>query len=102
MRRTGVVQGNAEWEAMKAARRNLNHDDAVWESDFLQKQYRSLWRSHMPPSPVDIYAVLRTLIQKRIPFVLTGATASAAGPAGQEARMTWTFWSRLGGTTAAR
>ena len=27
----------------------------------------------MPPSPVDLNVVLRTLIQKRIPFVLTGA-----------------------------
>jgi hypothetical protein len=58
---------------MKASRRNLLHDDAVQLSFFLQRQYRSLWSSQVPPSPVDLNVIMRTLIQKRIPFVLTGA-----------------------------
>lgn len=57
---------------MKAARRDLGHDAAVQESFFLQKQYRRQWWSHMP-SPVDLNVLLKTLIRKRIPFVLTGA-----------------------------
>jgi hypothetical protein len=61
------------WEAAKAARRNLAHDEAVQESFFLQRQFRSLWSSRMAPSPVDLNEVLRTLTQKKIPFVLTGA-----------------------------
>ncbi|HBI43982.1 MAG TPA: hypothetical protein DDY78_14200 [Planctomycetales bacterium] len=58
---------------MKATRRNLLHDDAVQLSDFLQRQYRSQWSNQVPPSPVDLNMILRTLTQKRIPFVLTGA-----------------------------
>ncbi len=73
MRRAGVMQGNAEWEAMKAARRNLSHDDAVQESAFLQRQYRMQWSNCVSPSPVDLNVILRMLTQKRIPFVLIGA-----------------------------
>jgi hypothetical protein len=62
-----------EWEAAKAARRNIGHNDAVQESFFLQKRVRSLWSSQMPESPVELNEVLRTLIQRKIPFVLTGA-----------------------------
>jgi hypothetical protein len=58
---------------MKGARRNLYHDDAVQEVAFLQRRYRSQWSGRVPPSPVDLNQLLRTLIQKRIPFVLTGA-----------------------------
>jgi hypothetical protein len=64
-----------EWEAMKAARRNIGHNDAVQESFFLQRQYRRLWSSRVAASPVDLNEVLRTLTQKKIPFVLTGAHA---------------------------
>jgi hypothetical protein len=64
-----------EWEAAKAARRNIGHNEAVQESFFLQKQFRSLWSSRMATSPVDLNQVLRTLQQKKIPFVLTGAHA---------------------------
>jgi hypothetical protein len=71
MRRANFISSDPAWEAMKAARRNLRHDDAVQMSFFLLKQYRSLWRSHVP-SPVDVYVILKTLRQKRIPFVLTG------------------------------
>ncbi|HJT78335.1 MAG TPA: hypothetical protein VJ739_14120 [Gemmataceae bacterium] len=61
------------WEAAKAARRNLGHDDAIQEVCFLQRQYRVQWSSHVPPSAVDLYTIVRTLTRKRIPFVLTGA-----------------------------
>jgi len=64
-----------EWEAAKAARRNLGHAEAIQESFSLQKQFRWQWRSNMPASPVELNQVLRTLTQKRIPFVLTGANA---------------------------
>jgi hypothetical protein len=73
MRRANFISSDPAWEAMKASRRNLRHDDAVQESFFLQKQYRWQWRSHMTPSPVELNEILKTLIQKRIPFVLTGA-----------------------------
>jgi hypothetical protein len=61
------------WEAMKAARRNLSHDEAVQEVWFLQRQYRRQWSDRMAASPVELYVVLRTLTKKRIPFVLIGA-----------------------------
>lgn len=73
MRRKGVVPSDPAWEAAKAARRNQAHDDAIQEVCFLQRQYRSLWSGRVPPSPVDLNVVLRTLTQKRIRFVLTGA-----------------------------
>src|SRR5438876_781302 len=64
-----------EWQARKAARRNISHGDAVQESFFLQRQFRQLWSSRMAVSPVDLNQVLRTLLKKRISFVLTGAHA---------------------------
>jgi hypothetical protein len=70
-----VVYSDPAWEAAKAARRNIDHNDAVQESFYLQKQFRSMWSSRMASSPVDLNEVLRTLIQKKIPFVLTGAHA---------------------------
>jgi hypothetical protein len=73
MRRAHVATTDPAWEAAKAARRNLRHDDAVQEVAFLQRQYRKQWSSRVPASPVDLYQLLRTLTQKRIPFVLTGA-----------------------------
>jgi hypothetical protein len=72
-RPAGALLGNPEWEAMKASRRNLRHDDAVRESAYLTKQYRDMWRSQIVASPVDLNQLLRTLAQKKIPFVLTGA-----------------------------
>jgi hypothetical protein len=72
-RRAGVVSSDPEWEAMKAARRNLGHDEAAQESEALAKQYREMWSDRLVSSPVDLNQILRTLIQKRIPFVLTGA-----------------------------
>jgi hypothetical protein len=68
-----VVSSDPAYEAAKSARRNLDHDEAAQESFFLQKQFCSLWSSRMAPNPVDLNQVLRTLSQKKIPFVLTGA-----------------------------
>jgi len=73
MQRPKVPSPDPAWEAMKAARRNLSHDQAVQEVAFLQRQYRLQWSNRVPLSPVDLNVVLRTLTQKRIPFVLTGA-----------------------------
>lgn len=73
MQRPNLAPRDAAWEAMKAARRSLSHDDAVQEIAFLQRQYRMQWSNRVPASPVDLNVILRTLIEKRIPFVLTGA-----------------------------
>jgi len=70
-----VIPSDPRWEAAKAARRNLDHNDAVQESAFLQKQYRTLWSSRVAASPVDLNQVLHTLTRKKVPFVLTGAHA---------------------------
>jgi hypothetical protein len=68
-----VVSSDPAWEAAKAARRSIDHDEAVQESAFLQNRYYALWGGRMTTSPVDLNLVLRTLTQKKIPFVLTGA-----------------------------
>src|SRR5437667_9206593 len=64
-----------EWEKSKSSCRSLDHDDAVQESFFLQKQFRWLWSDRMAASPVDLNHIIRTLNEKKIPFVLTGAHA---------------------------
>jgi hypothetical protein len=69
------LMSDPEWEKAKAARRNIDHNDAVQESFFLQKQFRSRWSNPMANSPVDLNDILRSLIRKKIPFVLTGAHA---------------------------
>ncbi len=74
-RKLPKLMSDPEWEKAKAARRNIDHNDAVQESFFLQKQFRSMWSSQMAASPVDLNQILRTLIRKKIPFVLTGAHA---------------------------
>ena len=71
--RTTVAASDAEWEAAKAARRNLGHDEGVQEVFFLQRQFRIQWSNRVPASPVDLNLILRTLSEKRIVFVLTGA-----------------------------
>lgn len=63
---------------MKAARRSIDYDEAVRETDALQKQYYLLWGHRVATSPVELNVVLRTLIQKKVPFVLTGAHGIAA------------------------
>jgi Nucleotidyl transferase AbiEii toxin, Type IV TA system len=72
-RHAKVVSTDPAWEAMKAARRNLSHDDAVQNVFFLQRRFHSLWRNGMASLPVDLNVILKTLTEKRIPFVLTGA-----------------------------
>jgi hypothetical protein len=71
--RAKVAPSDPEWEKAKAACRNLDHDDAVQESAFLQRQFYALWGHRVVKSPVDLNLVLRTLTEKRIRFVLTGA-----------------------------
>src|SRR6266536_543903 len=73
MRRATVTPSDPAWETAKAARRSLSPDEAVQEVAFLQRQYRLQWSNRVPSSPVDLNLILRTLSQKRIPFVLTGA-----------------------------
>src|SRR5438132_10764967 len=70
--RPRVPSTDPAWEAAKAARRNLNPDDAVQESFYLQKQFWSQWGHVVPVFPVDLNLILRTLTKKKIPFVLTG------------------------------
>jgi hypothetical protein len=70
-----TIFSDPEWEKAKSSRRNITHSDAVEESFFLQKQFRSMWSDTMAASPVDLHEILRTLTKKRIPFVLTGAQA---------------------------
>jgi hypothetical protein len=72
-RRAKVLDTDPDWELMKAARRNLHHDDAVQEVLYLQKQYRLQWSNRVAESPVDLHVIVRTLTTRRIPFVLTGA-----------------------------
>ena len=72
MRRTNIIDRDPQAEAIEAARSNLSPDEAVQKVFWLQR-YRSLGRSHVPSSPVDLNQILRTLTKKRIPFVLTGA-----------------------------
>lgn len=63
--------GNPEWEAMKARRRNVSHHDAVQESARITTlQWRLMGK--MAEAEIDLYRILRTLIDKKIPFVLTG------------------------------
>lgn len=58
---------------MKATRRSLDHDDAVQLIVALQNRYYALWGGRVATSPVDLNVILRTLTEKKIPFVLTGA-----------------------------
>lgn len=72
-RRRGLVSTDSAWEAMKDARQNIGHDEAVQQSFQLTQQFYRLWGHTMPTSPVDLRVVLQTLTSKKIPFVLTGA-----------------------------
>ncbi len=73
IQRANVVSSDPKWETAKGARRDLSHDEGVQEVFFLQRQFRLQWSNRVPASPVDLNLILRTLTQKRIPFVLTGA-----------------------------
>jgi hypothetical protein len=70
-----VLPTDSAWEAAKSARRNLDHNDAVQESAFLQTQYRTQWSRKVAVSPVDLNQILWALTRKKVPFVLTGAHA---------------------------
>ena len=56
-----VVTSDPAWESVKAARRNLGHDDGVQEVFFLQRQYRLQWSNRVAASPVDLNLILKTL-----------------------------------------
>jgi hypothetical protein len=73
-----VIWSDQEFEAGKATCRNLDHDEAVQEVAFLQRRYRQQWSGQMAESPVDLNVVLKILVRKRIPFVLTGAYGIAS------------------------
>jgi hypothetical protein len=62
----------AEWEKMKASSRNLRPQDAVNECAWLSDQYRRTWRRMSPVQP-EFRKIVATLLEKKIPFVLTGA-----------------------------
>lgn len=72
-RRAKIMSTDPAWEAAKSARRSLTHDEAVQEVAFLQRQFRFQWSNHVAASSVDVNLIIKTLTQKRIPFVLTGA-----------------------------
>jgi hypothetical protein len=69
-----VIPSDPAWEAMKATRRTISHQDAVRESDFLSVQWRTMWGKRTGMA-VELRKLLQTLNEKRIPFVLTGAQA---------------------------
>lgn len=71
--RAKVMFSDPEWEAMKGARANLSHNQAVQKVFFLQKQFHRPGSNRVPDSTVDVNLILKTLTEKRIPFVLTGA-----------------------------
>ena len=72
-RRPKFISTDPVWEATKDARQSIGHDAAVQESFYLTKQFYTLWGHVVPKSPVDLHSILRTLTEKKIPFVLTGA-----------------------------
>ncbi len=76
--RSRVVETPAEYEEWKAARRNLTPDAAIQVVAFLQSQYRKMANGPMAQSPVNVYQIIRTLTEKRIPFVLTGTHGISA------------------------
>lgn len=71
------VESDPDMEALEALRRPLNPQAAVAEVAYLSTQYREMW-GRMAQFTVDLRRVLRTLADKKIPFVLTGAHGIAA------------------------
>jgi hypothetical protein len=64
------------WDKVKqSGRRSISHADAVMETVLLQKQSSGQWKrsGHMAADAIDLYEILRTLSDKKIPFVLIGA-----------------------------
>ena len=72
-RRPRVSTTDSAWERMKAAGRNVGHDEAVQTVFYLQKQLQTQWSNQMAALPVDLNVIQKTLTKERIPFVLTGA-----------------------------
>ena len=71
---TKVIPSDPEWDAAKAARRAINHADAVAESAYLTEQWRKMWGKSTSIT-VDVHEIIRTLNRKKIPFVLSGTQA---------------------------
>ena len=69
-----AISTDPAWEAMKATRRNVSHAEAVRESAFLTAQWQQMWGKRTAIA-IDVRTILRTLNEKKIPFVLTGAQA---------------------------
>ncbi len=61
-----------EWEEMKARCRPLSHAAAIREVAYLSEEYRHRFRAQAK-TMVKLDEVLRALVKKKIPFVLTGA-----------------------------
>lgn len=66
------LDGNAEWEAMKATRRAMSHRDAVRESAQITRLQWELM-GKMSAAAIDLRRIIRILNARKIPFVLTGA-----------------------------
>jgi hypothetical protein len=61
------------WEETKASCCDLTHGQAVQESADLSNRYRKMIAHMIEEFKVDLNAILRTLREKKIRFVLTGA-----------------------------
>ncbi len=59
-------------DAWKGNRSSQSHADAVTECEGLSEQYRRMW-NRRAAGVIELDAIFRTLRQKKIPFVLTGA-----------------------------
>jgi hypothetical protein len=84
-----------EWEAGKAAMRNLSHDEAVHECADLSTQYRNM-NLPMNAIKVDLDTILRTLRARKIPFVLTGAHGIASWTGRPRATHDVDIWTKSG------
>ena len=69
-----VIESDPEWETRKAARRAINHHDAVQESAAITRVQWKLMNKNAS-AKIDINKIIRALTAKRIRFVLTGAHA---------------------------
>jgi hypothetical protein len=69
-----ALWSDAEWEAVKSSRRGISHHEAVRESAAITKEQ---WRlmNKKEAARIDVATIIRTLTEKKVPFVLTGAHA---------------------------
>src|SRR5438874_1517411 len=74
LKRAPILPSDPAWERMKAARRAINHHDAVQESAAIT---RTQWKLMKKPksAKIDLNKIMKTLTAKKIRFVLTGAHA---------------------------